>query len=411
MYCRHCGKQIKDESLFCTYCGQAVKKVTPVVNNTAVKQTVEPTTEPAMEPTIEEADRPQKKKKGKGIVIVILALLAVAVIVAGAYFVLDYKNSSQNQRNEWSEEEEEEEDDESDREDEDEDSEEDETEAVSDETEQTEAAPASAEELDVSQIDGLITTLCSSGNPIRNMLADPAGFNSSFMLNSIGDEADIQRILEKYPDAYREDYYLCMPEEAVRDYLKNSIGLDELSTLLEISSYEGGYSSYSDGVFSMVRPDSGDYWIGNPVITEIKTVSETEVVVSGEIISGAANNEATSLFEIVLTANPDSIWGGYTLSAITKWDTYILPHVDTEYLTEADIMNWDADYLRLARNEIYARHGRQFDDEGLKSYFESCNWYVGTVPASEFDEAVLNEYELANRDLIVQYEQEIKDGN
>ena len=272
--------------------------------------------------------------------------------------------------------------------DEDVDEDEDETESDAEETENRDTAVANAEELDVTQLNGLIETLCASGNPIRNMLADPAGFSASFMLNSIGDEADVQRILDMYPDAYQKEYYLCMTEADVQDYLKNSVGLEEMSTLLEISGYENGYSSYEDGVFAMVRPDTGDFWIDEPVITEVKTVSDTEIVVSGEIRNGVALDSATSFFEIVMTVNPDSIWGGYTLSAITRWDTYILPYVDSQYLTEEDIMNWDADYLRLARNEIYARHGRQFDDEGLQNYFETCNWYVGTTSASDFDEAV-----------------------
>ena len=55
---------------------------------------------------------------------------------------------------------------------------------------------------------------------------------------------------------------------------------------------------------------------------------------------------------------------------------------------------------------IYARHGRKFNDAFLQSYFDSCEWYQGTVEADSFNEQELNETELANRNLIAEYEAE-----
>ena len=64
------------------------------------------------------------------------------------------------------------------------------------------------------------------------------------------------------------------------------------------------------------------------------------------------------------------------------------------------------DRRRLARNEIYARHGRKFQDEAVQKYFEGCSWYEGLIEPDQFEEALLNEYEISNRDLIVEYEKE-----
>ncbi len=58
----------------------------------------------------------------------------------------------------------------------------------------------------------------------------------------------------------------------------------------------------------------------------------------------------------------------------------------------------------MARNEIYARHGRKFESEDLNAYFNSQPWYQGYLSANEFDDAVFNEYEKANLDLIKQVE-------
>ena len=83
---------------------------------------------------------------------------------------------------------------------------------------------------------------------------------------------------------------------------------------------------------------------------------------------------------------------------------YILPTSNTEYLTLEDLQGLTAEQCRIARNELYARYGRKFTDEGLKAYFESKSWYIGTIEPEDFKEDMLNEYEIANRDLIVEYE-------
>ena len=86
---------------------------------------------------------------------------------------------------------------------------------------------------------------------------------------------------------------------------------------------------------------------------------------------------------------------------------YILPNSDSTYLSEADIEILSKDALKLARNEIYARHGRRFNDNALQEYFDSCSWYTGTILPEDFSESVLNEYEKANRDLITNYEKQM----
>lgn len=79
---------------------------------------------------------------------------------------------------------------------------------------------------------------------------------------------------------------------------------------------------------------------------------------------------------------------------------YILEGSDSRYITEKEVENLSDADRRLAKNEIYARHGRIFDSADLKDYFESKSWYKGTVKPNDFDESVLNKYEKANIDLI-----------
>lgn len=85
---------------------------------------------------------------------------------------------------------------------------------------------------------------------------------------------------------------------------------------------------------------------------------------------------------------------------------YVLPGSDSRYITRAELDGLTKEQCRLARNEIYARHGRKFKDAQLQAYFNSCSWYVPTVEPGNFSESVFNAYEKANKDLIVAYEKE-----
>lgn len=86
---------------------------------------------------------------------------------------------------------------------------------------------------------------------------------------------------------------------------------------------------------------------------------------------------------------------------------YFLPTSSSEYLSMSDLEGFSQDDCRLARNELYARYGRRFDDPNLQAYFDALDWYEGTIEPADFDESVMNEYEIANRDLIVQYEKDM----
>lgn len=75
---------------------------------------------------------------------------------------------------------------------------------------------------------------------------------------------------------------------------------------------------------------------------------------------------------------------------------YILPQSASTYLTENDVVGFSKQELNYARNEIYARHGRRFKSQELMNYFNTTDWYVGTIEPENFDEAMLNEFERTN---------------
>lgn len=91
---------------------------------------------------------------------------------------------------------------------------------------------------------------------------------------------------------------------------------------------------------------------------------------------------------------------------------YIFPYSDTECLTAADVKGLSATEINLAKNELYARHGRIFDRQDLQQYFESCSWYYGEYTRTEWeqlgDDYFFNATEIKNRNLLVKYEKKAK---
>lgn len=83
-------------------------------------------------------------------------------------------------------------------------------------------------------------------------------------------------------------------------------------------------------------------------------------------------------------------------SAVVSSSAYIIPDSNSKYLTINDIKGMSADELGLARNEIFARHGRIFQNSTYKNYFNSKSWYNGTIAPEDFNNGVLNKYESAN---------------
>ena len=84
--------------------------------------------------------------------------------------------------------------------------------------------------------------------------------------------------------------------------------------------------------------------------------------------------------------------------------SYILPDSAARRLTQADVANLTWEQCCLARNEIFARHGRIFQTPQIAAYFEAQSWYHGTVPGASFDNNSLSPTERANADFLANYE-------
>ena len=90
----------------------------------------------------------------------------------------------------------------------------------------------------------------------------------------------------------------------------------------------------------------------------------------------------------------------------TNASEYIFPYANERLIARGEYESLDAATLRLAINEIYARHGRQYDTQDLNAFFSSKSWYRPQYSKSEFDKIesqVLNSYERENIKILTGY--------
>lgn len=83
---------------------------------------------------------------------------------------------------------------------------------------------------------------------------------------------------------------------------------------------------------------------------------------------------------------------------------YLLPDSDSRYLEDQEVEGYTSGQVQMMINEIYARHGRVFELESNRTYFEGQSWYH-PVPGKtdEVIEREFNDYERANIALLSQY--------
>ena len=79
----------------------------------------------------------------------------------------------------------------------------------------------------------------------------------------------------------------------------------------------------------------------------------------------------------------------------TLWDRdpsgpYLIPTSDSLPIDAGDLGAHSSEFLKVARNEIYARHGYEFNDPGLRAWFSSRDWYhskAGAITLSSVEKA------------------------
>lgn len=182
------------------------------------------------------------------------------------------------------------------------------------------------------------------------------------------------------------------PEYTVQD---NEKGSDSKSSKLKVSpdelEIEVGENQFLD-----CNQDDVTYKSSDRNIATVSDSGRVKGIKAGETKVTITYGEQKVTCKVVVKDKETAI--------LQNSEDYVFPNSNTQLLTEADLQGKTTEQLRIARNEIYARHGRKFNDETLQNYFNSKSWYSGTVEANAFDEGVLNEIEKKNADFISSYE-------
>lgn len=202
--------------------------------------------------------------------------------------------------------------------------------------------------------------------------------------------------------------------KTLRNYKSNATSYVQTSTPVKVINYSG----YS--VEAIFPKEPGSYMKGNSIVSEM--------VPSGYTGTGTFHYTTNVTYDLMITVmdveqRTDVVkWTvsnvnssqfsseGVTLvilsdeTLIYNTADYVLPGTEYYQVTSGILDDLTPEQLRIARNEIYAKHGKIFDDSQLQAYFESKSWYQGTVPSEEFSDSVLSEQEKRNAELILSFE-------
>ncbi len=374
-YCYECGNKMADEDLFCMACGarQEVPKpeVTPSPAIPPKPQSIPQTQPQAQQPVqyrqpIQPNPQTQTAKKKSGVmtaILIILFVLIIAIIGALIFLIMNRDKDSgagNNRKND-------------------------------------EKIMEDGEEETSEDIDGeSLPRETGEGGTVKQ---DPQDENN-------GTEAvsgpTYQEIVRNYYDAANMDHADFVALYGAGDEYLNVAALDGII----LSGGELVYTmcdSNNDGkeelLIAQRYEDGGVKQVAVYIMEEDKVVradKEADSVNFADvkwtrlvkIKTDAGTAESESIADIP-SAEPD----------------YILPESSTRLLTFADLEGLDAEQCRIARNEIYARHGRKFKDEALQAYFNSKSWYNGYIEPADFTDTMLSDIENKNKDLIVKYEE------
>ena len=221
-------------------------------------------------------------------------------------------------------------------------------------------------------------------------------------------------VMEDYYDAdillYRYDGKILYLDMAIWQMGPGSDDLDyaayHYTSQEKVKSKEVIYGTDEDGVYldrdhqsKRIRELFAEYGIGTCECPDMRSSFNSLI---------SADTDQKVLMKLEMWSNSNYIHDEKRTEYIYHFNEaqFLLPRSSSMYLTEGDLEGLSLGELRLARNEIYARHGLVFQDKELTNYFKAKGYYYPyekTVP-----DTALNQYEIANRNLIISVENSLR---
>lgn len=415
MFCKNCGNQLKDGAKFCAKCGTPVAQTTTgaagkaegtqVTPQMQAAPKMQPTPQPQVMPKMQTAPQPQvvpqpqqapqmqpaeapKKKSGAWKVIVPVAAVAFLAAAGTAAYMLALREDAPLRA--WYE------------------------------ARLEQEADRDAEKK--SDDDGEKTSIADIIGGENSTTAETVPATTAAETTAVATETSDG--YKEHENEFLEDSYTFTEVETISNddlyYLYTECG--------ESYAIDEYISAYYDqnGVYAIIVTDIDGYgaWFtyfydDNELCSFlVESVSESRFYVYNSTYDrweGYIMSEGDGTDFYTLSSKEDFIQEarllGYKYAAIPEEIRlsyeYVIPDSSSRQLVAADIENLTKEELRLARNEIYARHGRIFGSEDLSEYFNSKSWYNGTVPANAFSEEFLSQIERDNVNLIKEREAQL----
>lgn len=183
---------------------------------------------------------------------------------------------------------------------------------------------------------------------------------------------------------------------------KSEIGFTTADKLKTVYDYYINFASVQGLTVSQktIEPDltsaymtiQGKGYYADIYIYQYEENTEFTITFYGDNIQNDTANTATT------SSTPSSS----NKTAISN--EYVIADSNSRVITTAELTNFTPWQLKVARNEIYARHGREFVHQDLKCYFTTKSWYQASPTYSD---SLLTSTDNKNIATILAYEQSI----
>lgn len=167
--------------------------------------------------------------------------------------------------------------------------------------------------------------------------------------------------------------------------------------------------SILEDIYISIYREQQDYYVFKYTSTNQDNLTEFRDVV----VEASEAAEITGSYQKAYIPQAD-ITGAFSSSYMGL--DFILDFSSQRAVAESDLAGLSLAELRIARNEIFARHGRQFKDSMLNQWFYSKAWYLNLpvkYSPADFDAispSPLSRLESDNANFIINYEKMIMDN-
>lgn len=145
--------------------------------------------------------------------------------------------------------------------------------------------------------------------------------------------------------------------------------------------------------------------IGDDLISEESTINGEDIAEEENTEQSTEENTTEVTTEESVVLEKDTEDKESEMTEVSTEDEFIFPDSDKRRLSKSELEGKNEWECKIARNEIFARRGKIFDDPELQEYFENCSWYEGKNFQYEYSEYI-SEIEAYNVQLIREYENE-----